>query len=102
MKCLKEDDLPIVYAFNMAQSLKECIFESSDHIETIKKEAGGLWHVFRKKKKYEVEWIYQRNTILGILYFLCAFTDGVTDAELSCIEDKATYMAHVKNKTGKI
>lgn len=102
LKCLTEDDLPIVYAFNMAQSLKECIFVSNDHIKTIKKEAGGLWHVFRKKKKYEVEWIYQRNTILGILYFLCAFTDGVTDAELSCIEDKATYMVHVKNMTGKI
>ena len=102
LKCLTEDALPIVYAFNMAQSLKECIFESSDHIETIKIEAGDLWHVFRKKKKYEVEWIYQRNTILGILYFLCAFTDGVTDDELSCIEDKATYMAHVKNMTGKI
>ena len=102
LRCLTNDNLPIVYAFNLAQSLKDCIFESDNHIETIKKEAGGLWHVFGKKNKYEVEWIYQRNTILGILYFLCAFADGITDAELSCIEDKATYMAHVKNLTGKI
>jgi hypothetical protein len=102
LKCLTEDNIPIVYAFNMAQSLKDCIIKSESHTEAIKKEAGGLWHVFWKKKKYEVEWVYQRNTILGILYFLCAFTDDVTDADLSCIEDKATYMAHVKNKTGKI
>lgn len=102
LKCLTEDDLPIVYAFNMAQSLKDCIFDSDNHIETIKKEAGGLWHVFWKKKKHEVEWVYQRNTILGILYYLCAFSNGVTDAELSCMEAKATYMAHVKNLTGKI
>jgi len=102
LKCLKEDDIPIVYAFNMAQSLKDCIFESDNHIETIKKEAGRLWHAFWKKETYEFDWIYQRNTILGILYFLCAFTDGVTDAELSCIEDKATHMAHIKNKIGKI
>lgn len=102
LKCLTEKNLPIVYAFNMAQSLKDCIFESDNHIETIKKETGGLWHVFWKKEKYEVEWVYQRNTILGILYYLCAFTDGITDAELSCIEDKATYMAHAKNMTGKI
>ena len=84
LKCLTEDNIPIVYAFNMAQSLKDCITKSGNHTEAIKKEAGGLWHVFWKKKKYEVEWVYQRNTILGILYFLCAFTDDVTDADLSC------------------
>ena len=30
------------------------------------------------------------------------YTDGITDTELSCIEDKGTYMAHAKNMTGKI
>ena len=29
LKCLTEDNIPIVYAFNMAQSLKDCIIKFS-------------------------------------------------------------------------
>ena len=67
---LNEEKLSIVYAFNVAECLRESILNSNNHKETIKNEVSNLMHTFLKKESHEVQWIYQRNTILGILYYL--------------------------------
>lgn len=99
---LTKEKLSIVYAFNMAVCLKESILNSPNHIETLKKEAGSLMHLSWKRKPHEVQWVYQRNTILGILYYLLSFTEGVDEKELECIKECARHLGIFPNEKGMV
>ena len=97
---LKEEEFSIVRAFNLAQNLKESVINSENRLKTLKKEAGGLWHFFSKRNRYEVTWVYQRNIVLGILYYLLAFDDSTKEEELRYLEQRALYMGGIKNELG--
>ena len=66
LNCMTEDKLPIVYAFNIAETIKRRIVSSTNHISTIKEETN-LLHLFSKNNFTSINWAYQQNTILGIL-----------------------------------
>ena len=106
--CLTEGQFPIVYAFILAENLRRCIFASNDYKKAIKKETDELWHLSTKKKSHEVEWVFQRNTILGILYYRLAFHEGIGQEVLDCIEQSALKVklpiihSHVKNPNGML
>ena len=89
---LKEEEFSIVRAFNLAQNLKESVINSDNRLKALKKEAGGLWHFFSKRNRYEVTWVYQRNIVLGILYYLLAFDNSTKEEELRYLEQRALYM----------
>ena len=97
---LKEEEFSIVRAFNLAQNLKESVINSENRLKTLKKEAGGLWHFFTKRNRYEVTWVYQRNIVFGILYYLLAFDDSTKEEELRYLEQRALYMGGIKNELG--
>lgn len=79
---LTEKDLPIVYAFNLAEGIRRIIKKAgTDFLEVINRESRGLFSWGTKKQGHEVEWLYQRNTVLGIAYYLLAF-DGSTDEKI--------------------
>ena len=99
---LTEQKLSIVYAFNMAVCLKESILNSTNHIETIKKEVRSLWHFWGQKGPNEVIWVYQRNIILGILYYLLSFSDGVDAKELECLKECARHIGIFTNEKGMV
>ena len=81
-KCLTKEDLPIVYAFNLAESIKNEIIAAEENFhEVIARESKELYHWGAKKQKYEVDWLYQRNTVLGIAYYLLACEHNI-DAEI--------------------
>ena len=81
-KCLTKEDLPIVYAFNLAESIKNEIIAAGENFhEVIARESKELYHWGAKKQKYEVDWLYQRNTVLGITYYLLACEHNI-DAEI--------------------
>jgi hypothetical protein len=88
---LNEEKLSIVYAFNVAECLRDSILNSNNHKETIKNEVRDLMHTFLKKESHEVQWIYQRNTILGILYYLLSFSDGIVDEDLESLKECARH-----------
>lgn len=97
---LKEEEFSIVRAFNLAQNLKESVINSDNRLKALKKEAGGLWHFFSKRNRYEVTWVYQRNTVLGVLYYLLAFDNSTKEEELRYLEQRALYMGGIKNESG--
>ena len=99
---LTEEKLSIVYAFNVAECLRDSILNSNNHKETIKKEVSNLMHTFLKKERYEVQWIYQRNTILGILYYLLSFSDGIVDEDLESLKDCARHWWVFPNDKGMV
>ena len=81
-KCLTKEDLPVVYAFNLAESIKNEIIAAGENFhEVIARESKELYHWGAKKQKYEVDWLYQRNTVLGIAYYLLACEHNI-DAEI--------------------
>lgn len=79
--------LSIVYAFNMAKSIKEYILKSYNYKNAIKESSENLWHFYKKKKNYECTWLYQRNTILGIVYYLLAVENNINQDILNFLED---------------
>lgn len=99
---LNEEKLSIVYAFNIAECLRESILNSNNHKETIKNEVSNLMHTFLKKESHEVQWIYQRNTILGILYYLLSFSDGIVDEDLESLKECARHWWVFPNDKGMV
>lgn len=99
---LNEDKLSIVYAFNIAKCLRDSILSSENHKKTIKEEVRNLMHTFNKKKSFEVQWIYQRNTILGILYYLLSFSDGIVDEDLNYLIECARHLWIFPNDKGMV
>ena len=99
---LNEEKLSIVYAFNVAECLRESILNSNNHKETIKNEVRDLMHTFLKKESHEVQWIYQRNTILGILYYLLSFSDGIVDEDLESLKECARHWWVFPNDKGMV
>lgn len=86
---LKEDDFSIVRAFNIALNIVECIKKSKNFDKAIKKETNSVWHFLKRHKRYEVDWLYERNTIFGILYYILAFDKDITKEHLDLIEKRA-------------
>lgn len=106
--CLTNKKLSIVYAFNMAKSIKEYILKSNNYKKAIKECSDNLWHFYKKKKNYECTWLYQRNTILGIVYYLLADENNINQDILKFLEDCTLKFKlplvnfYIKNKGGII
>lgn len=108
-KCsLTNKKLSIVYAFNMAKSIKEYILKSENYKNAIKECSDNLWHVYTKKKNYECTWLYQRNTILGIVYYSLAVENNINQDILNFLEDCTLKFKlplvnlYIKNRGGMI
>ena len=108
-KCsLTNKKLSIVYAFNMAQSIKEYILKSENYKNAIKECSDNLWHFHNKKKNYECTWLYQRNTILGIVYYLLTDEKNIDKNILNFLEDCTLKFKlplvniYIRNKGGMI
>ncbi len=88
--CLTEKDMPVVYAFNLAEGVRRAIKNAgTDFSQVIDRENHELFSWGAKKQGHEVEWLYQRNTVLGISYYLLGF-DGSTDEKiLECLHNAA-------------
>jgi hypothetical protein len=95
MNCMTEKKLPIVYAFNIAETFKESITDSTDRTSAIK-------NLFKKNEFNAINWAYQRNTILGILYYILAFTENITIDDLRSLESQATHLMGINNERGAI
>lgn len=101
LNCMTEDKLPIVYAFNIAETIKRRIVSSTNHISTIKEETN-LLHLFSKNNFTSINWAYQQNTILGILYYMLAFSEGITSSALHCIEEQSKRLYGMPNEKGAL
>ena len=89
-KCLTKEDLPIVYAFNLAESIKNEIIAAGENFhEVIARESKELYHWGAKKKKHEVDWLYQRNTVLDITYYLLACEPDIDERILDELHQAA-------------
>ena len=94
VNCLTDIKFPIVEAFNIAETIKQRIIKSEDYSKTIKIEVNKLNHI--------MEYLYQRNIVLGILYYILSFTKNIDEKDLKYLEKKALYLGFLKNKRGMI
>ena len=95
---LKDEVFSIVYAFNIALNIIRFIKKSKDYDKAIKKETKKIWHYFFKWKRFEVNWLHERNTVLGILYYILAFDKDITKEHLELIEKRAKRIGLIPHK----
>lgn len=89
-KCLTQEELPIVYAFNLAEGIKNEILAAGDNYsEAVARESKELYHWGTKKQKHEVDWLYQRNTVLGITYYFLACEPDIDERILDELHQAA-------------
>ena len=90
---LTNEKLYIVDAFNLAEEIKQEILAAGDNYSaTINKVCDELFHWFPTNRKKEVSWLYQRNFILGIVYYLLAGEQNINAVVLNELQHTTEYV----------